>query len=112
MVDIIYSNKQFKNFLIFRNQKFAANTNIFEKDAEELNERAVAEGRKNIITHSQVRNKLKKLVYEFKSISLTQRTTSRIIRYQVEKGEGKRWDILFPLVASRESADPSNIIGP
>ena len=110
MVDIICSNEQFKKFLIFRNRKCAANTNIFEKVAEEMNERGAADGRKNTITHSQIRNKFKKLVCECKSISLSHRTASGISRYQVEKGYGKWLDILFPLVASRESADPSNIV--
>ena len=52
------------------------------------------------------------MVCECKSISLSQRTASGISRYQVKKGYGKWWDILFPLVASRESADPSNIVEP
>ena len=112
MVDITCSNEQLRKFLIFRNQKCAANTNIFEKVAEEMNERGAADGRKNTITHSQIRNKFKKLVCECKSISLTQRTASGISRYQREKRYGKWWDILFPLVASRESADPSNIVEP
>ena len=30
----------------------------------------------------------------------------------MEKGYGKWWDIVFPLVASSESADPSNIVDP
>ena len=77
-----------------------------------MNERAAAEGRKNTIPHSLVRNKFKKLVCECKSISLSQRTASGISRYQVEKGYGKWCDILFPLVASRDSADPSNIAEP
>ena len=77
-----------------------------------MNERAAADGRKNTITHSQIRNKFKKLVCECKSISLTKRTASGISRYQREKRYGKWWDLLFPLVASRESADPSNIVEP
>ena len=112
MVNIICSNEQFKKFLIFRNQKCAANTNIFEKVAEEMNERSVDDGRKITITHSQIRNKFKRLVCECKSISLSQGTASGISRYQVEKGYGKWWDIFFPLVTSRESADPSNIVEP
>ena len=43
MVDIICSNEQHKIFLIFRNQKYATNTNIFEKVVEEINEKAAAE---------------------------------------------------------------------
>ena len=67
-----------KKFLIFRNQKCAANTNIFEKVAEKMNEKAAAGFRKNRITHSQIRNKFKKLVCEYKSISLSQRTARGI----------------------------------
>ena len=81
MVDTICSNEQFNKFLIFRNQNCAANTNIFEKVAEEMNERTAADGRKNTITHSQIRNKFKKLVCECKSISSSQRTASGISRY-------------------------------
>ena len=81
MVDIICSNEQFKKFLIYRNQKCAANTNIFEKVAEEMNERAAADGRKNTITHSQIRSKFKELVCECKSIGSSQRTASWISRY-------------------------------
>ena len=46
-----------------------------------------------------------KLISEFKFISLTERNGSGKSRYQVEKDYGKPWDILFPLVASRESSD-------
>ena len=110
MVDVMFSNKQFKEFLILRNQTLAANTNVFEKVAEEMNERVAADARKNTITHSQVRNKFKKLVCEWKSIRLSQRTVHGISCQHVEKGHEKWWDILFPLVGSRESADPSSIV--
>ena len=36
MVDNLFSNKQFKLFLMLRNQKFAANANIFGKVVEEI----------------------------------------------------------------------------
>ena len=39
-----------------------------------------------------------------------QRTAYGISCYYVEKGSGKWWKILFPLVGSRESADPLNIV--
>ena len=77
---------------------------------EEINERAAADGRKNIMTHSQVRNKFKKLVCECKSISLTWWIAHKISCYHVEKSYGKWWVILFPLVGSRESAEPLNIV--
>ena len=37
MVDIMFSNKHFKLFLMLKNQKFAANANIFGKVKEEMN---------------------------------------------------------------------------
>ena len=56
---------------MLRNRKFATNANILGKVAEEINERAAADGRKNTITHSQVTKKFNKFVYECKPISLS-----------------------------------------
>ena len=69
-----------------------------------MNERAAADGQKNRIIHSQIRSKFKKLVYECKSISLSQRIASGI--------NEKWWDVFFsfPLVASGESACNPNIV--
>ena len=69
-----------------------------------MNERVAADGQKNRIIHSQIRSKFKKLVYECKSISLSQRIASGI--------NEKWWDIIFPfpLVASGESACNPNIV--
>ena len=41
MINIICSDDILKKKLIFRNQKFAANANIFEKIADLINQRAV-----------------------------------------------------------------------
>ena len=95
---------------MLRSQKFVANANVFEKVVEEMNERAAADGRKNKITHSQVRNKFKKLVWQCKSISLTWWIAHKISCYHVEKSCGKWWVILFQLVGSGESAEPLNIV--
>ena len=43
---------------------------------------------------------------------MTQRTATGLSHYKVEKGYGKWWDELFPLVASRESSYRSNNIEP
>ena len=64
------------------------------------------------MSFSQAPDKFKQLVIAFKSVSLTQRTASWIVRYHVEKGYGKWWDILFPLAAIRESPEPQNVIDP
>ena len=64
IVVIICSIEQFKKILIFRNQKCAANLNIFEKVVEEMNEKAAADGPKNRITYSQIRNKIKGTVMQ------------------------------------------------
>ena len=54
-----------------------------------MNKTAAADDRKNTITHLQIRNKFKKLVWECKLRSLIQWTASGISRYQFEKGYGK-----------------------
>ena len=95
---------------MLRSQKFVANANVFERVVEEMNERAAADGRKNKITHSQVRNKFKKLVWQCKSISLTWWIAHKISCYHVEKSCGKWLVILFQLVGSGESAEPLNIV--
>ena len=41
MINIICSDGILKKKLIFRNQKFAANANIFEKIADLINQKAV-----------------------------------------------------------------------
>ena len=66
-------------------------------------QRAANNYEKYRVSFSQAQNKFKKLVSKCKFVRLTQRTASGIARYQVEKGYGKWWDILFLLVASRES---------
>ena len=43
---------------------------------------------------------------------MTQRTAAGLSSYKVEKGYGKWWGGLFPLVARRESSDRSNNIEP
>ena len=95
---------------MWRHQKFAASANVFGKVAEEMIERAAVDSRKNAITHSQVRNEFKKLVCQFKSVSLSLRTAHKISYHHEEKGYGKWWDILFPFVGSGESAEPLNIV--
>ena len=64
--------------LTFRNKICAADKKIFAKVAEKMNERAAVDGQKNRIIHPQIRSKSKKLVYECKSISLSQRIASGI----------------------------------
>ena len=63
-----------KKKLIFRNQKFATNANIFEKIADLMNQRATKNNRKYSVSFSQAQDKLKKLVSECRSVSLSQRT--------------------------------------
>ena len=74
IIDIICFDETMKKKLIFRNQKFAANANIFEKIADLMNQRATKNNRKYSVSFSQAQNKLKKLVSECRSVSLTQRT--------------------------------------
>ena len=111
LVDIICSDEETKKMLIFRNQKFAANNALYRKVVMELNQR-IKGSFPFEVTFTQARNKFKKLISECKAQSVTQRTATGLSRSIVEKGYGKLWDELFPLVASRESSDRSNNIEP
>ena len=114
LVDIICSDKETKKMLIFRNQKFAANNVLYQKVVLELNQR-IKGYEKSFpfeLTVTQARSKFKKLISECKAQSLTQRTAAGLSSYKVEKGYGKWWGGLFPLVARRESSDRSNNIEP
>ena len=61
---------------------------------------------------SGAQNKFKKLISNGKSFSLTPRFAIGISRYWVEKVYKKCWDVLFLLVDSQGSLDPSNKINP
>ena len=66
MIDVICSDEIMKKKLIFRNQKFASNANIFENIADLMNQRAAHNDRKYRMSFSQERNKFKKLVSEIR----------------------------------------------
>ena len=66
-IDIIGSDEIMKKKLIFKNQKSAANANIFEKMADLTNQRAANNDQKYRVSFSQARNKFKKIV----SVSLS-----------------------------------------
>ena len=107
LVEIICSDEETKKMLIFRNQKFAANNALYQKVLMELNQpiKGYEKSFPFEVTVTQARNKFKKVISECKAQSLTQRTATGLSGYKVEKGYGKWWDELFPLVASRESSD-------
>ena len=52
MIDIICSDEILEKKLIFRNQKFAPNANIFEKIADLTNQRAANNDRKYVFLTS------------------------------------------------------------
>ena len=113
MVDLIANTATLRKYLIFENNKNASNGKHYETLVKGLNTRIAAyEPPDPVISASQARNKFKKLVSECKNVSLTIKTASGIDRHKVEKGYGRWWDILFKLISSRPSSDPSNTIEP
>ena len=111
LVDIIWSDEEIRKMLIFRNQKFAGNNTLCQKIVKELNQR-IKEYEKSFpfLTVTQARNIFKKLISECKAQSFTQRTAAALSCHKLEKGYGKWWGKLFPVVGSRESSDRSNNI--
>ena len=68
-----------------------------------LKERAAKRGDILQFTVPQLRTKLKKGISDCKRVALTMKTATGIKRFQEERGFGKWFNMLFPLVKSRDS---------
>ena len=79
---------------------------------QKLRDRCELRSETCIFTLSQARNKFKSLVAICKKASLTRQTAYGIDNFIQNKGYGKWFGQLFPLVQRRESAQPDQAIEP
>ena len=79
---------------------------------DELKERASARGDKFTIKINQMRTKFKRCVSQCKQAALTQKTATRIKRYQEDRGFGKWFNALFDVVKTRDSCQPERALEP
>ncbi|XP_028417144.1 uncharacterized protein LOC114541418, partial [Dendronephthya gigantea] len=112
LVDIITSDDYNKQKLIFTNTKNQNNGIIYEKVLTELKKRANARGEEITFTVQQLRTKFKRCVSDCKQAAMKIKTATGIQRFQDEKGFGKWFDLLFPLVKTRDSCQPGMAVEP
>lgn len=113
MIDIIVNDEGLVNKLVFTNTKKASNSEVFKKVLAQLNEKYnAATGKDFPFVVAQMRNKFKWCVSTCKKICLTIKTASGITRFIEDKGYGKWFDLLYPLVKTRDSCKPENACEP
>ena len=108
MVDIITNSENFKRKLIFANNKKATNGEVYKLVLKEL----IKQHSSFPFTIQQMRNKFKWCVSMCKKVALTIQTATCIKRFVEDKGFSKWFDLLFPLIKSRDSCQPEPAIEP
>ena len=111
LVDIITGDERYQRKLIFTNTKNQNNGIIYGEILEKIKMRATERKEEITFNIQQTRSKFKRCVSECKQAAMTIKTASGIKRFQ-EKGYGKWFDLLFPLVKSRDSCQPNLAIEP
>ena len=111
-VDIIINDENHKRKLIFQNTKSKSNKSNYEAIKKELKKRAEKRGAVFEKSVTQMRNKFKKLVTECKKANMVFKTATGISNYKDQKDFSSWFDMLFPLIKSRESCQPEQAIEP
>ena len=107
MVDIIVNSEKYKK-LIFTNNRRSTNTEIYNNVLKQIKERHPTFP----LAVGQIRNKFKWCVGVCKKVALTLQTATGVKRFIEEKGYGKWFDVLFPLIKSRDSCQPEQSVEP
>eukprot|EP00794_Sanderia_malayensis_P010337 gene10337-11412_t len=110
LMDIVICNESFKRKLIFTNTPNSTNGRIYTDIIRELEKRSEERDTGFLFSVTQVRNKFKKLVAEYKKTAFTATTASGITRFQEKYG--KWFTNLFPVVKQRASCDPDQATEP
>ena len=108
LIDVRVNNENFKEKLIFTNNRRATNTEIYKRALDQIKERQPIFP----FTVDQMRNKFKWCVSTCKKVALTIQTATGIKRFAEDKAFGKWFDALFPLIKSRDSCQPERAIEP
>ena len=107
MVDMIVYDEELVGKLIFTNVKKRTNSDAYEKILPKLNKKYQdAFGKDFPFTVKQMRNKFKWCISTCKRICLTVKTASGVKSFIESKGYGNWFNMLYPLVKSRDSCQP------
>lgn len=112
LIDIIITNENFKEKLIFQNTKFQRNSTIYEQILKKLKARCAERNEECKFTARQLRSKFKKLVAECKKLALTIKTASGVQNFIRERGHGAAFNQLYALVKTRDSCNPEKAVEP
>ena len=112
LVDIITSNERYQRKLIFTNTKNQNNRIIYDEVLTKLKKRATERGETITFNIQQTRSKFKRCISDCKQAAMTVKTATGIRRFQDDKGLGKWFSLLFPLVKSRDSCQPDMAVEP
>ena len=114
MIDIIVNDESYSKNLIFTNVKKQKNTEVYNRILKNLQERYLQYSPPSSFpfTVPQMRTKFKWCVATCRKISLTISSKSGIKRIQDDKGYGQWFNLLYPLINSRESCQPEQAIEP
>ena len=112
LVDIITSNERYQRKLIFTDTKNQNNRVIYDEVLTKLKKRATVRGETITFNIQQTRSKFKRCISDCKQAAMTVKTATGIRRFQDDKGLGKWFGLLFPLVKSRDSCQPDMAVEP
>lgn len=114
MIDIIVNNDNYKKKLVFTNLKKQKNSEVYGSILKELNTRYSKHEPPTTFPFNimQMRTKFKWCVSTCKKMCMTIPTATGIKRVQDEKGFGKWFDLLYPLIKSRDSCQPEQALEP
>lgn len=113
MVDIIVNDEELVRKLVFTNIKKSKNTDAYEKVLPQLNTRYQETFEENFpFTVQQMRTKFKWCISVCKKVCLTIKTASGVRNFVDEKGYGDWFNLLYPLVKTRDSCQPERACEP
>ena len=110
MINVICSNDYLARKLVFLNTKNSRNGELFKKVVADSQKACQERGENFEFDITQTRTKFKSCVSLCKTAAMTVKTATGIQRFQDDKNLGHWFNQLFPLVKSRESAQPEQAI--
>ena len=113
LVDCVCSSETLTRKLIYENTKKSSNKLLYEELLNELKRRLQDRGAKEIsFTVDQARTRFKKCISLAKEAALTVRNASGIKRFKDQKGFGRWFMQLYPIVKARDSCQADQGIEP
>ena len=106
------SNDYLVKKLVFQNTKSSSNGELFKKVVADSQKACLERGHNFEFDITQTRTKFKSCVSLCETAAMTAKTATGIQRFQDDKNLGRWFNQLFPLVESRESAQPEQAIEP